>query len=133
MAAFIASKNPDQIPASAYSYVARQLADKNPMEALQWASQLPASQSVRVGSEAFAQWSMTQPESAMKWFASLPPSDPRRDPYFQESIRSLAWHPQAPERLATLTPAERNQARTTIEAMTSLPQERRTKLLDALR
>jgi hypothetical protein len=47
-------------------------------------------------------------------------------------MRTLAYDPQAAGQLAAMTVTERAAARRVIETM-SLPEERRTKLLDALK
>jgi hypothetical protein len=67
----------------------------------------------------------------MKWFNGLPADDPRRKPFFQSAIQTLAYHPQAAEQFSTLSGTERASARTILERM-SLPEDRRRALLDAL-
>ena len=132
MAAFLASASAEQIPAHADSILARQMARKNPSETLAWASRLPAERALAAGSEAFSEWRRAQPETAMKWLNDLPSADARRQPYFESAIRTLAYDPQAAEQLTAMTAPDRAAARRVIESM-SLPEERRTKLLDALK
>jgi len=131
MAAFLATASPGEIPANVYTTLARQMVRQNPAETLDWASRLPADCGLAAGSAAFAEWRNSQPEAAMQWLNALPPSDARRQPFFESAIRTLAYHPQAAERLATMSPADRTAARSVIETM-SLPEPRRTRLLDAL-
>jgi len=132
MAAFLKSSNNEQIPPFAYTVAARELARRSPPEALDWASRLTGPAALSAGGAAFSEWRDSQPESAMKWLADLPATDPRREPYFETALQSLAHHPQAVEQLAGLSPAERAMARDVI-AKINLPEERRAKLLDALK
>jgi len=132
MAAFLASPAGEQVPAQVYSILAQSMARKNPAEALEWASRLPEERGLQAGSDAFFEWRRSQPEMAMKWLNDLPSTDPRRQPFFQNTIRSLAYEPQAAEQFAAMTPTDRATARSVIETM-SLPEDRRARLLDALR
>jgi hypothetical protein len=87
-----------------------------------------------VGSEAFASWRSAQPEAATRWLDALPENDPRRQPYFESAVITLAWgNPQAAEQFAAMTPAERATARSVLEKTTSLPDDRRATLLQALK
>ena len=134
MAAFLSSANSASIPTQAYSTLARQLAQQNPSEALDWAGSLPASYSIEAGSAAFGQWWSSQPDAATTWLNSLPPSDARRQPFFQTEIRCLAWsNPQASEQLSALSADDRADARGIIQAMNNLPDDRRARLLEALK
>lgn len=133
MAAFLASSSSQEIPPHAYTVVARELARKNPTEALEWVSHLPEQPAVTAGGEAFAEWRNSQPDAAMKWLNELAPDDARRQPFFQTAIRSLAYHPQAAEQLAAMNPTERAAARSVIETMSRLPEDRRTRLMDVLK
>ncbi len=132
MAAFLVSVSSEQIPAHVYSNLARQMARQNPAEALEWASHLPGDRALAAGADAFGEWRSSQPEAAMKWLGDLPADDARRQPYFQSAMRSLAFHPQAVEQIAAMTLAERAAARSAIEMM-SLPDDRRARLLEALK
>jgi len=67
----------------------------------------------------------------MKWLGDLPAEDARRQPFFESAIRALAYHPQAAEQLAAMSPEDRAVARSVIASM-SLPTDRRTRLLDVL-
>jgi hypothetical protein len=84
------------------------------------------------GSAAFGEWRIAQPDAAMKWWNDLAPDDPRRQPFFESAIRSLAYHWQATEQLAAMNQADRAAARRVIETMT-LAEDRRARLLDALK
>lgn len=128
---FLKTANTGHLPSHIYQNLARNLARKNPSEALAWASDLPPERGVEVGSEAFAEWRRSQPETAMNWLNKLPTSDPRREPFFESAIRSLAYDPRAADQLAAMTASERAAARRVIEGM-SLPDDRRTKLLSTL-
>ena len=75
---FLKSCGTAQLPARFYDNLAPLLARKNPLEALEWAAQLPADRALSAGSEAFAEWHRAQPESAIKWASELPGTDPRR-------------------------------------------------------
>jgi hypothetical protein len=132
MAAFLAGVSTEQVSAHAYSVVARELARRDPAEALNWAGRLPAEQSLTAGGDAFAEWRIAQPEAAMSWLNELPAADPRRQAYFQGAVRSLAYHPQAAEQLAAMSMAERAVARGVIETM-PLAEDRRARLLDLLK
>ncbi len=131
MAAFLASSS-DLFSEHAYDILAREMARKNPMEAIEWASHLPEDRGLSAGAEAFSEWRRSQPEPAKKWFNDLPAADSRRQPYFQGAVRSLAWDPQGAEQLAAMTGSERATARSTIEAM-KLPEDQRTRLLEMLK
>ncbi len=104
---------------------------QNPAQTLDWANGLPAEAGIAAGSAAFAEWRSSQPEAATQWFSALSPNDPRRQPFFQSAIRTLAYNPQAAEQLATMSPTDRVAARSVIEGM-SLPEPRRSDLLGAL-
>lgn len=132
MAALVAGLSSEQVPSHSYDVVARELARRNPAEALQWAQQLPEQQGYTAGGTAFAEWRASQPEAAMNWLNELPPTDKRRQPFLESAIRSLAYHPQAAEQLAAMTPSERATARNVIERM-DLAQDRRARLLDVLK
>lgn len=132
MAAFLTSYSSEQIPASVYNTLAYEMVRKDPLETLEWASHLPANAGLSAGSEAFAVWRCAQPESAMKWLNNLPSGDPRRQPYFESAIRALAYDSRAAEELAAMTVTEQATARSVIGNM-SLPEDRRTRLLDVLK
>jgi hypothetical protein len=132
MAAFLAGVSTEQVSAHAYSVVARELARRDPAEALNWAGRLSKEQSLTTGGDAFAEWRIAQPEAAMSWLNELSAADPRRQAYFQGAVRSLAYHPQAAEQLAAMTMAERAVARGVIETM-PLAEDRRARLLDLLK
>jgi len=131
MAAFLASVSSEPISSHTYTVAARELARNNPAEALQWASHLPEQPAITAGSAAFTEWRNSQPEAAMKWLGDLPAEDARHQPFFESAIRALAYHPQAAEQLAAMTPEDRATARSVIATM-SLPADRRARLLDVL-
>jgi hypothetical protein len=131
MAAFLTQSSSEQVPPYAYDLLGRELARKSPSESLEWANQLPENRKLSAGGAAFAEWRSSQPEAAMKWLNDLPSDDSRRKAYFESTIRSLAYHPQAAEQLAAMSAAEQATARSVIEGM-SLPQERRSRLMAAL-
>ncbi len=115
-----------------YTCLGRQMARRNPAAALDWAVRLPDSLAKAAGSEAYAEWRSSQPEAATQWLNGLLADDPRREPFFQSAIRELAYNPQALEQLAAMAPQERAAARAVIENMTSLPADRRSRLLAGL-
>ena len=131
MAAFLASASPGEIPADVYSTLAREMVRQSPATTLEWASHLPADYGFKAGSAAYAAWWTSQPDTATQWLNALPANDARRQPFFQSAIQTLAYHPQAVEQLAALSPADRTAARSVIEPM-SLPEPRRATLLKAL-
>src|SRR5207249_11786555 len=102
-----------------------------PLDALQWAGQLPAETGLKAGGTAFAEWRSAQPDAAMKWLDDLPQDDARRATYFRRAIESIAYQPQAAEQLAGLAGEQQTTARAVVESMT-LPSDRRAKLLEAL-
>jgi len=132
MAAFLASHDSDQIPAHAYVTLARNMARKHPLEALEWTSHLPADHSLSAGSEAFSEWRRSQPGSARRWLNDLPLTDTRRQPFFENAVRMLVHDPQAAEELAAMTGADRAAARSVIETM-SLSEDWRARLLEVLK
>jgi hypothetical protein len=133
MAAFLSSSN-ERFRASAYDIVAREIVRKNPLEALDWAGHLPEDRGLSAGADAFAEWRFSQPADAAKWFDTLSASDPRREPYLQSAIERFAWDGKAAEQIATLAASapDRAIAQKVIAGLT-LPDERRAKLLDALK
>ncbi|HEX5222386.1 MAG TPA: hypothetical protein VFZ59_22725 [Verrucomicrobiae bacterium] len=130
MAAFLASSDV-QFSANPYSIVAREIARRNPVEGIEWASQLPGDRGVGAGADAFAEWRRSQPAAAMKWLNDLPPNDPRRQPYFEGAVRAMAWDAQTASQLAALSETERATARKVIEGM-KLPEDRRASLIGML-
>ena len=132
MAAFLAESPADQIPAHSYSVAARELARRNPVEALDWANRLSGESALSAGGAAFVEWRSAQPDAARQWWNDLPETDNRRQPYLESAMRALAYHAQAVDQLAELSPAESAIARDVIAKM-ELPEPRRTRLLDVLK
>jgi hypothetical protein len=132
LAEFLSEAQVKQVPEHAYSVTARQLARTDPLAALDWAHRLPDNQGLEAGGEAFAEWRSSQPEAAMKWYNELASNDPRRQPFFEGAIRNLAFHPQAVEQLAAMPRADKVQARSVIAGLQYLPEEKRSRLLEAL-
>jgi hypothetical protein len=133
MASFLASSS-EVFPAFTYDLVAREIARKNPLEALDWASRLPENRGLSAGADAFTEWRYSQPADATKWFNNLSASDLRREPYLQSAIRRFAWDGQAPEQIAALAASDPDRALAQkVIATLTLPDERRAKLLDALK
>jgi hypothetical protein len=132
MAAFLSSATADQIPTYSASTLARELAHKNPAEAMEWATHLPGDFAQIAGGSAFSEWRSSQSDAAMKWLHDLPASDSRRQPYFENAVRDLCHHPQAAEQLAAMDATDRAAARSVVEKM-SIPADRRSRLLDALK
>ena len=67
----------------------------------------------------------------MKWLNELPANDVRRQPFFENAIRDIAWDTQTSPQLAGLSESERAIARKVIEGM-KLPEDRRTTLIGML-
>ena len=131
MAAFLTARSDINFPTHTYTILARQMAQQNPFETLQWAGQLPGEHSLEAGGEAFAQWRSLQPDAAMKWLNDLPADDARRQAYFKSAIESLAYHPQAADQFAALSVADRVAARSIIERM-PVAEDRKATLLALL-
>jgi hypothetical protein len=109
------------------------MARKNPVEALEWAQRLPGKRSISAGGEAYAEWRDAQPEAATEWLNALPADDPRRETFFQTAISLLVHNPQAPAQLAAMSAPERAKARDIIQGLSSLPEDRRARLLSAVK
>jgi hypothetical protein len=132
---FLTLLNNDQIPTRIYSSLVRSMARRNPLETIQWAESLPENSRLTVAGQAFSEWRMAQPDSAMQWLGELSPRDPRRRTFFETAIRDLSFDghdTRAAETLAALSEADRAAAREVIEAA-SLPADRRELLLKATR
>ena len=125
------SSSSEQLSSYIYSQVARNLARRNPADAMSWAAELPNTQAVSAGGDAFAEWRRYQPEPAMKWLNTLPETDPRREPFFESAIRTLAYDAQAAEQFSSMSAGERAAARKVVEKM-PLPDDHRTRLLGML-
>lgn len=132
LAAFVSAMDPKHVPPQTYSMLARNMARKNPEEALTWAHQLPEGRRVMVGNDVYSEWQRSQPEAARQWLNALPQNDPRREPFFQNAVSSLAYQPNGAELLARMSPAEQSAARPIVEKL-SIPEDRRTALLNALK
>jgi hypothetical protein len=131
MATFLQQLPSDNIPNYTDSVVARILARQHPQDALDWAASLPQDRGVNAGADAYSEWRRSQPDAAMNWFNDLPANDPRRQPFFEGAVRSLAWDPQSNDQLAAMNETEKAAARKVIEGMT-LPDDRKARLLGAL-
>jgi hypothetical protein len=132
MSAFLASSGGETIPENVYSLLARELAHKDPAQALDWADHLSRARAVSAGSAAYAEWWGSQPEAANQWLSALPASDPRREAFFQSAVKALVWKPQAVQQIAAMSPSDRAAVRPVIESMTDLAPEKRGPLLEAL-
>jgi len=132
LASFVASASAEQVPSSVYSTLARSMARKDPVDALDWASRLPDDRASVAGTEAFNEWWRTQPDAALQWIRGLPANDSRRQSYFENAVRMIAWNPQAADRLSAFSGTDRAAARTVIAGM-SLADDQRSKLLSALK
>jgi len=132
MASFLLTVSNEAVGDWPEKCLARQMARRNPTEALDWANRLPENRGLAAGGEAYAEWRSSQPEAATKWLNALSSDDARREPFFQSAIRQLAYNPQASEQLAAMTAEERAAARTVIGNMTTLPEDRRSRLLASL-
>jgi len=131
MAAFLVSST-ERFSANPYNIVARELTRKNPMEAIEWAGRLPEDRGISAGADAFAEWRRSQQDAATEWLNALPSSDPRRTPYFQNAVRSIAWDTQGAAQFTAMTASERDIARDVIKDM-KLPEDRRNRLLEILK
>ena len=132
LAAFVASLSPDQVHPHSYSTLARNMARKNPLDALDWANGLPEERRMSISNEAFNEWQRSQPEAARDWLNKLPPNDPRRQPFFQNVVSTLAHDPRGADQLAAMNAADRAAVEKLIATMT-IPEERRETLLNTLK
>jgi hypothetical protein len=132
MAAFIAKLDRESVPSSTYDYLARTMARKDPLAALEWANQVPDDRRITFANDAFNVWQHSQPEAAREWVGKLPANDPRREPLFESAISFIANDPRGMEQIATLNPTERAAAQKIIERI-PLPEERRARLLSMLK
>jgi hypothetical protein len=127
---FLQQLKPDQITERTYSHLSRTFARTNPEQALDWASKLPDNSAITAGQEAFSTWFQAQPELSMQWLQSLSRTDTRRDPFFEATVRNMAYNHQGMERLALLPEEQRQAARQIIEKM-PLGAEHREKVMAA--
>jgi len=132
MAKFLTGAPSEEVPPYIDSILARTMARAHPDEALKWAATLPQARALDAGSAAFSDWHESQPEAATAWLEALPQNDPRRDPFFEKMIQSMAYASQAAQQLAGLSPADKAAAQTIIAKM-SLPQEQRARLLESVK
>jgi hypothetical protein len=132
LAAFLEATDVENIPQYVYTVVVRDLARKDPRQAIDWTNKL-RDEKVRVdaGAEAFVEWQRGQPELAMQWLNELPSADPRRKAFFENTVRHLAWDAHATEKFAALAVQDRETARKVVEGL-GLAAERRERLLGAL-
>ncbi len=131
MAAFLATLGAAQVPPGADEALARQLVRKDPLGTLNWAASLPADRALTAGSVAYVEWRLAQPDAAATWFNNLAADDPRREPFFETTIRALAYDPEAPDRIANMSDTDKAAARKAVQNL-SLPDDRRTRLLGLL-
>jgi hypothetical protein len=131
-AAFVDSLSPEQVPPQAYSALVRNMARKNPLDALDWANRLPEERRINIGADAFDVWQQSRPEAARDWLNKLPPNDPRHQPFFQNLVAAMAFDPRCAERLASLSATERALAEKLLPTL-RISEERRTALLNALK
>jgi len=132
LAALIKSIPAEQVPAQAYYTLARHMARQNPIEALAWANQLSEAQRSTAGNNVFEEWQRAQPEAARQWLRELPANDPRRAPFFQSFISTMAYDVRATDWWSTLDASEQTAARAVIEKL-RLPDDQKTALLNKLK
>ncbi len=132
IADFISSSGGEGTSSWTYSHVARELARKDPEAALAWASQQASDRAVSIGSDAFVEWSQSQPGVAMTWLNALPASDPRRQVYLQSAVRGFAYDPGSTEQLVAYSKTDPAAAQKAIDSM-SLDPARRARLLEVMK
>ena len=128
---FLGGYQDGNLPTHVYGGLVRQMVGENPAKAMEWAEQLPENKRLSVGAHAFGWWRYAQTDSAMKWLNELPPTDPRRKPFFMTAVEDLAYDPRAANHFAAMSEADRLDARAII-ASAPIPEERRVGLLKAL-
>jgi hypothetical protein len=132
VAAFLEDPQLQGVPWGAYYQTATALAQRDPSTALAWAERLPGDQRLGAGAVAFSQWQQSQPEPAMGWLNSLPADDPRRQPFFENAVRWMAWETQGAEKIARMSESEQAIARRVIQNMEFRDEEQRAQLLARL-
>jgi hypothetical protein len=68
----------------------------------------------------------------MTWLNSLPAGDPRREPFFENAIRWMAWDSQGVEKINALSEGDQAIARRVIQNMEFRDEEQRAQLLAKL-
>ncbi len=131
MAAFLAATPFEDLPASAYVVCGRVLARQNPIDAMEWANSLPEKHQMEGGSDAFANWCQSQPQSAMEWLNQLRQDDRRRAEFLKTAVTYLAYEPNASERLSALPLTDRDTLRALLQTA-DIPEEKRVRLLSGL-
>lgn len=132
VAAFLEDPQLRGVPWGAYYQTAVILAQREPSNAIAWAERLPPDQRLGVGAIAFSQWHQAQPGPAMRWLNLLTPDDPRRQPFFENTVRWMAWDMQGAEKILGLSESDQAIARRVIQNMEFRNEEQRTELLAKL-
>jgi len=131
MAEFLLTRIDQPVGEWAETCLAREWARQAPLLALEWSGKLPGNRALEAGGEAYATWRLSQPDEATRWLQDLPTGDPRRDAFFRSHLRSLAYDPRAIDLIASMSPPDRERARSALQEMGDLPPETRTRLLEA--
>ena len=131
LADFLAAKPDPKIAAHVYGRVARELARRDPAEAMAWSDKLPGKHRITASADGFSEWQRHQYEPALKWLNNLPKEDERRSLFLQNTIQSIAYEVNSSHKLALLSPTDRPAARNVIENM-KIPEDRKSSLLQAL-
>jgi hypothetical protein len=119
-------------PPYAYFGTAREMARKNPLEALEWANKLPEEQRSGAVSNVFSEWQNSQPAAVMEWLRKLPASDPRRESYYLASIRDFfPGGPEADAAAKALASGNTAVAREAVQKLT-MPDEMKERLMNRL-
>jgi hypothetical protein len=136
-AAFLRSPAGQGAGSDAMSTAARSLARDHPIEALEWAGELPPKSRDAALTDTFSAWLGYQPDTAMRWLQQLPSDDSRREALYLSAVLNAA--PTAgldtplgsPQDLARLLATDPAKARLTLSQM-PMPAEARSRLLARL-
>lgn len=129
---FLLTSAGQNAPPYAFSGTAREMARKNPEEALNWATSLTGDHQTEAISNVFNEWQGTQPAAVMEWLRKLPASDPRRESYYLATINNyFPGGPEAAVAAKALAAGNTTAAREVVQKL-SMPEEMRQQLMARL-
>jgi hypothetical protein len=128
--AFLATPAGQHAPEYAFASAAREMAQRDPQEAMEWAARLPDGQRDSTTLSAFMAWQGTQPASAIKWLRQLPAEDPRRETLHFGMVGEFVSDREAAVSIAkTLASGNTSAALKAVQAL-SITDASKEKLLD---
>lgn len=132
LAEFLTSPAGQHAPEYAFPNVAREMAQKNPQDAIAWAARLPEGQRDSAALIAFMTWQQAQAPAAMKWLRQLPPEDPRREAWHYALVGQYVSDPGVASSISkSLASGNTAAAQKALQAV-SIPDDHRAKLLNGL-